>query len=126
MSPPATPNTPTRPTTSGRPRDVTAVDPDVPRPNPGEVITLTGIALGATVTLYSSKAGHRIVAARDGVERQITEYPGDSWASASRYLVAYVEGLLRMSGSTTRGSVYCGDCANPVHHGACPRHGDIG
>ena len=129
MSPP--PRTPTapRPAPPRTAPDAPAVDLDAPRPNPGETATLAGTVVGKTVTLYSSKDGHRIevkVTGDMGPARQVIEYPADAWASAARFLVAYVEGLLVSAGSTTRGSVYCGDCSNPVHKGACARHGEIG
>ena len=126
MSPPAPAPIATRPTAPATPTDAPAPDLDAPRPNPGEVVTLTGSAPGVALTLYSSKAGHRIVVANDLGERQPAEYPADSWASAARYFVGMLEALLSRAGSTTRGTTYCGDCGDTVHKGACPRHGEVG
>jgi hypothetical protein len=126
VSPP--PRTPTAPRTAP-PRtapDAPAVDLDAPRPNPGETVTLTALIGTTHIDLYSSKAGHRIQVTKDGTERQIIEYPADSWASAARYVVGAAERAFQAAGSATRGAAFCGDCSSPVHRGACPAHGEIG
>lgn len=125
--PPASRTAPTPPRVPRPPAGTQPAPPlDTPRANPGEVATLTAHVGPATWNLHSSKAAHRVTRQDKDGERQVIEYPPDSWAAAARFLVGAAERDLRAAGSTTRGDAFCGDCGTKTHRGACPAHGDLG